>query len=479
MLVIDASSGIELQHSLYDSFASRKQVISFSSEGDAYRILFGNNRVFLVLKDRIPLISISDSGYWVINEKKTGCNVGVDTSGLIILPSISLGEKGTWLIDNQDTGVIADNDYYYQVICKDNRCIYSIVQIESNLYCYTMAGEMLCIPIVTNPLYRFPAYFENHILEKELKAEEAIIESNGSSVSFVFFTDAHWGRNRKHSPALIKHIVDYTPLDRVFFGGDVITNYYTDPEDALQLGFDFQRSFSFMSSSFYCVFGNHDDNATGQSSALENHLSDEQVYSYLQSQMNDVVYGPFFNFYFDDEESQTRFICLDTGRLYLSQNRSFTSQTARYVINVLESVPQGWHIIAISHIWTNLVNQETGECKESSYVRPIIGLLEDYNERKTGMFDYGGVTYGYDFSSASGRVEFCLGGHTHADYIVISDGGIPLITLTSDGPVEVAGTPFVSNSVLEQCVGIFVTDYSNRKLHIIHVGRGNDRVLSI
>ena len=125
MLVIDASSGIELQHSLYDSFASRKQVISFSSEGDAYRILFGNNRVFLVLKDRIPLISISDSGYWVINEKKTGCNVGVDTSGLIILPSISLGEKGTWLIDNQDTGVIADNDYYYQVSYVDNQAGYN------------------------------------------------------------------------------------------------------------------------------------------------------------------------------------------------------------------------------------------------------------------------------------------------------------------------------------------------------------------
>lgn len=477
IIVMDDTGG-EFQQSIYESFASRKQVIGFSSESDTYRILFVSNQEYVFLRKRIPLITVSDNGHWVVNGKTTGCFVGGDNSESIVLPTIAYGDKGTWILDNQDTGVESDKDYF-RSISNASHSIYAIVKIQSNLYCYTIDGEMMRIPIVSDPFYRIPAYYSEQIVEKELMAEKVIEDSRGDQVSFVFFTDAHWGRNRKHSPSLIKHVIDYTPFNYVFFGGDVVTNKYDDPNDAIKLGLDFRKSFSFLNSDFYCVIGNHDDNATGQVSAVERHLSDEQVYSYLQSQMSEVTYGPYFNFYFDDENSHTRFLCLDTGRLYLSKNRSYTSQTAKYVVDVLGTVPNGWHVIVVSHIWNNLVSLNTGECKESSYVKPIIDLLEDYNNRKAGRFQYETVAFEYDFLSASGRVEYCLGGHTHADSVVMSDGGIPLITITSDGQIEVAGEPSISGTISEQCVGLFVTDYSNRELHIFHIGRGDDIVVEI
>ncbi len=478
VIQIDVTSSIEFQQSMYESIASRKQVTGLLFDDDNYRLLLGNNQEFVILRDKIPLITISGNMHWIINGRTTGCIVEKDASNSVVLPIISCGDNGDWFIDNWDTKVKVDNDYY-QIIREEKCCIFAIVHIDSYLFCYTIGDGVIRVPVVSDPFYHIPKYFENQIVEKEFKAEAVIEKADGNQVSFVFFTDAHWGRNRRHSPSLIKHIVDYTPLEYVFFGGDAITNNYDDPKDALELGFEFQRSFSFLESDFYCVVGNHDDNATGQASAIEKHLSDEQVYSYLQSQMKDVTYGPYFNFYFDDEDSKTRFLCLDTGRLYLSENRSFTSQTAKYVVDVLATVPSGWHVIAISHIWNNLVYIKTGECKESSYVKPIIDLLEDYNNRKAGLFQYGKVAFDYDFSLAGGRVEFCLGGHTHADSVVMSDGGIPLITITSDGQIEVAGEPSISGTVSEQCVGLFVTDYSDRKLYVFHIGRGNDMVLEI
>ncbi len=476
--VFQVTDGINSQLSMYEALVSRKQVIDLAKREEGFGLFFGNNEVFEIKVSKIPLLTASDLGrFWLVNGVLTVCAVEFDSEGGLLPPPVSIGGNGTWCIGSIDSGVTAD-EAYFRSISVDDRCVYAFAFVDTYLFCYTVGGEVLRVPVMTDPFYRIPEYFYEHLVNKELKAEELIVDSGGNQVSFVFFTDSHWGKNQKHSPALIRHIVDYTPLDKVFFGGDVVTYHTDDPMDALELGLDFQRSFSFLGPVFYCVFGNHDDNATGQSSATEKHLTEKQVYSYLQSQMTEVIYGPYYNFYFDDPESKTRFLCLDTGRFY-SFRRAYTALTAQYSIGILNTVPEGWHIIAISHIWTNLVSLETGECKESDYVRPLIEILENYNARAHATFSYNGKKFEYDFSNAGGRVEYCLGGHTHADDVVMSDGGIPLVTLTSDGQQEVAGGFSNSKTISEQCIGIFVTDYEQRKLSIVHVGRGEDRTIDL
>lgn len=321
-----------------------------------------------------------------------------------------------------------------------------------------------------------PDYFINHVTEKEMQWRDNVkMIPAEDKLSYIFFTDAHWGNNQKHSPAIIKHIVDYTSIKYVLFGGDANTSRTETVQGTLNIGYQFHDAFSFLGSKLYCLFGNHDDNSTGQPSMTERHLTEEQVYDFLQSQMTNAHYWDYYNFYFDDPVSKTRFICLDTGRLFESSLRASILKTARFVIEALSVVPDGWHIVAASHIWANLKSIETGEMKESPYVRPIIEILENYNLRNKSFFKYGGETLDYDFTHSGATIEYCIGGHTHSDGVVMSKNGLPLIIVTCDGQQEVAGgAPYQTGTINEQCVTIIVNNYKEREVQILHIGRGND-----
>lgn len=321
-----------------------------------------------------------------------------------------------------------------------------------------------------------PDYFINHVTEKEMQWRDNVkMIPAEDKLSYIFFTDAHWGRNQKHSPAIIKHIVDYTSIKYVLFGGDANTGSTETVQGTLNIGYQFHDAFSFLGSKLYCLFGNHDDNSTGQPSMTERHLTEEQVYDFLQSQMTNAHYWDYYNFYFDDPVSKTRFICLDTGRLFESSLRASILKTARFVIEALSVVPDGWHIVAASHIWTSLKSFETGEMKESPVVRPIIEILENYNFREKSSFKYSGETLDYDFTHAGATIEYCIGGHTHSDGVVMSKYGLPLIIVTCDGQQEVAGgAPYQTGTINEQCVTIVVNNYKEREVQILHIGRGND-----
>ena len=123
---------------------------------------------------------------------------------------------------------------------------------------------------------------------------------------------------------------------------------------------------------------------------------------------------------------------------------------------------------------------KTGEIKESVYVRPIIEILENYNLRKKSVFSYGKNSFEYDFSDAGAVVEYCIGGHTHSDGMVLSEKGIPLINVTCDGQQEVAGgAPYKTGTINEQCVTIIVNDYQDKLVKIFHIGRGEDVTINM
>lgn len=438
-----------------------------------------NKQNIYINTSTFPYLSI-ENGRWAINKEKTPVSAIYDQNGRPLFPSLTLSPEGFLLIDGLRT-TFSWEASSFKTIINDNDWIWAVAEADSYLSFYRSNENVSVIPVIESKEFIIPDYFFDLVVEKELLAEKKIREiPSGGSSSYVFFTDAHWGRNQKHSPAIIKHIEDYSPIKRVLFGGDVITSHTDSARDALELGEKFKNAFSFLGSNFYCLYGNHDDNSCSQASLTERHLSDEQVYSYLQSQMSDVCYESYYNFYFDDTVSNTRFICLDTGRLYEKSFRSYSLETAKFLIRCLNETPKGWHIVAASHIWANLKDFETGEMKESDYVRPIIEILENYNYRTKSSFSYAGQKLEYDFSSAEATIEYCIGGHTHADGVVLSKRGIPLIIVTCDGQKEVAGgAPYQTGTVNEQCVVIIVNDYLNRKVNLFHIGRGNDESVNM
>lgn len=424
----------------------------------------------------VPFIEYDKSGMWFVNGDAVDNGEQEKTNEGPTFPSLSISTDGRLVVNNHSSRFCL-NPSTIDSISVHKNWIWAVARNGAYLYFYRADGANTKVPIIDNPEFVIPNYFVNCVVSKEKLAEDVIKDiPMGEYMSYVFFTDAHWYRgNQKHSPAIIKHIVDYTSIQQVLFGGDVITSSSVSKKEALEEGNQFRQAFSFLGSRLYCLFGNHDDNSCGQATMEDRHLSEEQVYSYLQSQMTNVQYWDYYNYYYDDPVSKTRFICLDTGRWYEVVLRGSTFKTAKFVVDCLSSVPDGWHIIAASHIWSNLKSFETGVTQESVYVRPIIEILENYNNRLGGAFSYEGDTLTYDFTNVGAMIEYCIGGHTHSDAIVFSKGGLPLITITSDGQIEVAGgAPYQTGTINEQCVTIVVNDYKNRKVIIYHIGRGED-----
>lgn len=428
----------------------------------------------------LPFLCLNDRSYWTINGKVLSNKLLTDDTGNHIFPTLDFSSDGFLVIDGIKSNYSLIGNLQNDNLFKDSD-ICAVARIDSILCVYNYNGNRKVIPIIESPNHILPDYFFDHVVEKELAAEDYVKKiPTLEQLSYVFFTDVHWGRNQKHSPAIIKHIVDYTSIDYVLFGGDVNTTHTETIQETLDIGYLFHDAFSFLGSRLYCLYGNHDDNSTGQPSLTDRHLSEEQVYNYLQSQMTNVHYWDYYNFYYDDIKTKTRFICMDTGRLYNTKFREASYKTAQFAVECLSNVPEGWHIVAASHIWTNLKDFKTGEIKESVYVRPIIEILENYNLRKKSVFSYGKNSFEYDFSDAGAVVEYCIGGHTHSDGMVLSEKGIPLINVTCDGQQEVAGgAPYKTGTINEQCVTIIVNDYQDKLVKIFHIGRGEDVTINM
>lgn len=470
--VIEINEIDKSQHVLNHIIDSRVQILN---------CYYDNNRIHIKYKDILikidssvlPFISLDEQGYCLINGRRIYDEKYEYLQVEPIFPSISISQDGFLIIDDITTNFRWRNTSLNSILSYNN-CFVALAKINSQICVYNIDNLNVILPVIDKPDHIVPDYFFDHLVLKEKQAQELVENiTPENKLSYIFFTDAHWENNQQHSPALIKHIVDYTNINTVIYGGDANTNRTETIEETLNIGFQFKDAFSFLGANLLCLFGNHDDNSTGQELLSNRHLSEEQVYSYLQSQMTNVNYWDYYNFFYDDPVSKTRFICLDTGRLYVFPEKIL--KTATFVIECLSSVPDDWHIVVASHIWLNLKNFDSNESYESSYVKPIIEILENYNIRSNSTFRYGNVEIPYDFSDAGAIVEYCIGGHTHADAVVFSQLGIPLVTVTCDGQQEVAaGAPFETGTINEQCVTIVVNNYKTDEVSIYHIGRGND-----
>lgn len=326
-----------------------------------------------------------------------------------------------------------------------------------------------------------PSYFLSQLENKELSANRLISAQGKKTFQFVFFTDAHWGLNGKFSPGIIAHIIKNTSIGNVLFGGDVITTHFSDKYEALILGKEFQSAFSFLGSGFYCVYGNHDNNSDGQRDNESLILSNEEVYSFLQSQMTDVAFSDGHNnFYTDFPENQTRLIGLDTGRYYYNNFRNNLPNTAKFLVEALMTAPSDWNLIILSHIWcSSTLKDGVRICKFVSYIQNLLTILDDYNGRKTGKYTCNMNAIEYDFTSAKAKVRLCLGGHNHMDAVLHSNSGIPIVLTGTDSRKVTEQDTAKTGTISEQCIDIIIMNYTDKIMNSFRIGRGADRVVNL
>ena len=460
---------VKHQIEMIDRLRGRLQVSDVALHSDYFSVKFSSDEVFEFFNEGTPIFSVSNKGTWIVNGTETRISANYS-----IFPEVAISAGNSWLLDGTDTGVpvyekLNPEDVVLTVISH-------IFFVDNYIIAVLRDGTMIKSPVVEDSFYHVPNYWLSTLVEKEESADAVIAASEGNCASFVFFTDSHWGKNVKHSPALIRHIIDYTSISDVLFGGDVVTTHSTDLDTPMETGKAFQSAFGFLGTNFHCVYGNHDNNSDSQQDKTEYHLSEEQVFSWLQSQMTDVAFGDHYNFYYDNALTKTRIIGLDTGRYYYAQFRDKLPDTVRFIVETLSSVPEGWHVIIASHIWCRARQLPDGSWSYNleNYINPILKVFDDFNNRIPGLYLYNNQEVQYDFSEAGGHIEFCIGGHIHNNYLTYSDGGIPVVSIISDY--------FVSpekGTTQEQSVSMVITDYKNRRLELFVVGRGTDQSINL
>lgn len=309
-----------------------------------------------------------------------------------------------------------------------------------------------------NPI---PDYYQPMIASKTQTVRENMMSVGKNGDTFVFITDIHWQNNRKNSPALIKYLINNLNIDKVFIGGDLITQGERNvmASDMLEC----VKAYSMPDVILPIAFGNHDSNWVNYGTQRDDptrHFDINAVYALICKQAEPYVTftsGYDCGLYFDNSNDKTRYIFLDTGEDD-SSYRVFTAFDE--LAETLIGTPDGFKVVIVAHIVTYGI-----------FTANIEPMLDAYNAKSTYAID--GKTY--DFSEAKGRVVIAIGGHTHVDSDHTTSGGIPVVVTTCDrikSDAEVGTTD-------EQAFEVVTLDYSKNQAQFVRIGRGANRTFTL
>lgn len=285
--------------------------------------------------------------------------------------------------------------------------------------------------------------------------------------AFLFFTDPHWfGPDSPKMEECIAQIQKYynsTPTNFVLCGGDWLWYGTTPSEAVFRLGYisGICRS---MLKPCYILFGNHDDNYQGRAipggDRFTTRLSIDST--------NGLLYGGG-KAYYKFDGNHTRFYCLDNRgeNDTLDDLGGYLIDQAKWFAKSLQSETMR-HIAICMHMFY------------SSYAAKSIHSLSDlalsiayaYNTR--GSITVGGQDYSY--ASATGRIEFAICGHTHADFNIVHNGVPVICTTTAAGNKAASGSSYSSDYPTFDLVQV---DYDKRKINLVRVGDGADRSINL
>lgn len=311
-----------------------------------------------------------------------------------------------------------------------------------------------------------PVYWLSHLQERTDQIRQAMESAGRNKSAFFFYTDGHWSYNSGVSPLLLRYLYQNTPINRTFFGGDIVN---AESDDRQEMDYLWQwRSAIRAVANHHSVVGNHDDG-----NAVNNRFDEKYVYAFLQAaeESPEVVRGESGLYYYIDEPSEkTRYLCLDTA--YQMQDDA----QGAFVIDALKSAPAGWNIVAVAHIWLANDYLDDGTVAIAGIDETAgkwLTLFDAYNARGSGTFVMKARVHLYDFSGCEANVRFCIGGHTHVDNTAFqSPGGIPIVVTESDCYNTRSGLNCIEGTITESSVNAVVADYDAGTLSIIRVGRG-------
>ena len=302
-----------------------------------------------------------------------------------------------------------------------------------------------------------PSYWLTHLQTKADKIREVMEAAGRNKSAFLFYTDVHWDAGEKKAPMLLKYLYNNTPINKTIFGGDIVQSESTD-RNVMKYLWEWRKQIRELPN-HHSVVGNHDD-GNGNNN---NMFSTNYIYSFLLAaeETPNIVQGGDMYYYIDEPCEKTRYLYLDTAYIGINSNQT------TFIKEALKTTPDKWHIVAISHIWyaPDYDQYNVRPIPIAGYgtgVESIVNLFDDYNARQG------------EFSSCTAKVEFCIGGHCHIDYVGRTTGGIPIILCETYSHHNRSGLTDTVGTTTESSVNAIIANYSTEKINVIRIGRGEN-----
>lgn len=275
--------------------------------------------------------------------------------------------------------------------------------------------------------------------------------------TFTFATDIHWTNNQKHSAALMAWLRNTVFANKIILGGDYI-GQHNDKQTALTTMQWCLSYFRDLSDYVFPIFGNHDANSNGTTSDV--YMTDEETYAVINQWINnEVVYGNnYFDYYWDDEKCNTRYIMLDTGAQSIDGG-VIAESTFTWLDTALNTDK---NIVVIAH-WL---------FSPTTWNQPLVDgvLTGSYTASATRLFSVLDAK-----NQNGGKVQAIITGHLHCDYDDKTNGGIPIIWTDTDSTLAFGEYTATVGTVSEQCFDTITIDYTNKKIYCDRIGRGVSR----
>ena len=165
-----------------------------------------------------------------------------------------------------------------------------------------------------------------------------------------------------------------------------------------------------------------------------------------------VADGESTNCYYDDKSAKIRFIFI----ISISLNGYAISQGKAFLLNALDTMPEGYEAVIFSHHPMGTLNDD------------LSTRYDDWNEP---------LNWSTDLHPYADKIIACICGHCHDDRSEIVDGILYLATTTAGFTELNDGTTRIDKVGTAKCTAydVFVIDRATYTIHCVRYGIGNNR----
>lgn len=326
-----------------------------------------------------------------------------------------------------------------------------------------------------------PDYWLTHLSGKADECNAALAEAGSDAVAFWFFTDSHNKYNSGYTGKLLRYMANATGVRRVISGGDILD--YQNSQDEITALFDaFTSDVVNHFPDMMLAAGNHDRNPYGTPV-----LTDAEYYEQFFSHMAQHGADGKTYYYVDDDALKVRFLVVDsreTSIAYSISNgddaeKAYAQTEAQWIYDTLNSTPEGYTVIAISHVmwWGASQFPQGSAIIGSSSMSQLCTVLNAYNNRASGT-EWG---VAYDFTNAKGAASYVQTGHTHIDYSQVI-GGVLAVSTAADSYQYANNRPdniaHELGTTTENALDLVIVNPGAGTVKTIRVGAGKNRLFN-